>query len=232
MKNPGNFGLSYRSVYFNLQEVMKEPAMTDAAEEARLAALSLYKILDTAEEQFYDDITKLAAYIADTPMALITMVDRDRQWFKSKIGLDGTETPREYSFCAHAIKTPRVPFLVRDAKQDERFSTNPFVTGEPNVRFYFGYPLLVDDKNALGSLCVVDTKPRELDLKQVDALAALSRQVITMLQIRKDVMALGALVEKFPTQKTGADPRMSEVDRLTQELQDILFKKQVAPKKN
>lgn len=204
--------------------------MTDAAEEARLAALSLYKILDTAEEQFYDDITKLAAYIADTPMALITMVDRDRQWFKSKVGLDATETPREYSFCAHAIKTPRVPFLVRDAKQDERFSSNPYVTGEPNVRFYFGYPLLVDDKNALGSLCVVDNKPRELDLKQVDALAALSRQVITMLNIRKDVMALGALIEQFPAQKPGSDKRMDEVDRLTADLQNILFKKQTTQK--
>ena len=206
--------------------------MTDAAEEARLAALSLYKILDTAEEQFYDDVTKVAAYIADTPMALITMVDKDRQWFKSRVGLDATETPREYSFCAHAIKTPRVPFLVRDAQKDERFSTNPYVTGDPNVRFYFGYPLLVDDKNALGSLCVVDTKPRELDLKQVDALAALSRQVVTMLQIRKDVMQLGDLVHKFPAQKTGSEKRMDEVDRLTQELQDILFKKQVTPKKD
>lgn len=206
--------------------------MTDAAEEARLAALSLYKILDTAEEQFYDDITKVAAYIADTPMALITMVDKDRQWFKSRVGMDATETPREYSFCAHAIKTPRVPFLVRDAQKDERFSTNPYVTGDPNVRFYFGYPLLVDDKNALGSLCVIDNKPRELDLKQVDALAALSRQVVTMLQIRKDVMQLGALIEKFPATEKASDQRMSEVDRLTQELQDILFKKQVTAKKN
>lgn len=206
--------------------------MIDAAEEARLAALSLYKILDTAEEPFYDDITKLAAHIAGTPMALITMVDRDRQWFKSKIGLDGTETPREYSFCAHAIKTPRTPFLVRDALKDERFANNPYVTGEPNVRFYFGYPLLVDDRNALGSLCVVDTKPRELDLKQVDALAALSRQVVTMLQIRKDVMALGALVEQFPAQKSGSEKRMDEVDRLTAELQSVLFRKQTAAKKD
>lgn len=204
--------------------------MTDAAEEARLAALSLYKILDTAEEQFYDDITKVAAFIADTPMALITMVDRDRQWFKSRVGLDATETPREYSFCAHAIKTPRVPFLVRDAQKDERFSNNPYVTGEPNVRFYFGYPLLVDDKNALGSLCVVDSKPRELDLKQVDALAALSRQVVTMLKIRKDVAALSDLIQKFPAQKAGSEKRMDEVDRLTADLQNILFKKQTTPK--
>ena len=204
----------------------------DATEEARLATLSLYKILDTAEEQVYDDLTKIAAYVAGTPMALISIIDKDRQWFKSRVGLDVTETPREYSFCAHAIKTPRMPFLVRDAQKDERFANNPFVTGEPNVRFYFGAPLLVDDKNALGSLCVIDTKPRELDLKQIEALNALSRQVVTMLQIRKDVMELGALIEKFPAKSSGAEQRMSEVDRLTQELQDILFKKQVTAKKN
>lgn len=203
----------------------------DPTEEARLAALSLYKIMDTASEQFYDDITKVAAYIADTPMALITMVDKDRQWFKSRVGLDATETPREYSFCAHAIKTPRVPFLVRDAKQDERFSNNPYVTGDPNVRFYFGYPLLVDDKNALGSLCVIDTKPRELDLKQVDALAALARQVVTMLNIRKDVAALGDLIQKFPASKPESARRMDEVDRLTLDLQNILFKKQTTAQK-
>jgi two-component system NtrC family sensor kinase len=204
----------------------------DPTEEARLAALSLYKILDTAGEQFYDDMTKVAAYIADTPMALITIVDRDRQWFKSRIGLEATETPREYSFCAHAIKTPRVPFLVRDAQKDERFSNNPYVTGDPNVRFYFGYPLLVDEKNALGSLCVLDTKPRELELKQVDALAALSRQVVTMLNIRKDVAALGDIIQKFPASKPESARRMDEVDRLTLDLQNILFKKQTTAQKS
>lgn len=204
--------------------------MTDAAEEARLATLSLYKILDTAEEQVYDDLTKVAAYIADTPMALISIVDRDRQWFKSRVGMEATETPREYSFCAHAIKTPRIPFLVRDAKQDERFANNPLVTGAPHIRFYFGAPLLIDDQNALGSLCVIDTKPRELDLKQIEALNALSRQVMTMLHIRKDVMALGDLIHKFPAQKTGSEKRMDEVDRLTSELQSILFKKQTTAK--
>lgn len=204
----------------------------DPTEEARLAALSLYKILDTAGEQFYDDMTKVAAYIADTPMALITIVDRDRQWFKSRIGLEASETPREYSFCAHAIKTPRVPFLVRDAQKDERFSNNPYVTGDPNVRFYFGYPLLVDEKNALGSLCVLDTKPRELELKQVDALAALSRQVVTMLNIRKDVAALGDIIQKFPASKPESARRMDEVDRLTLDLQNILFKKQTTAQKS
>lgn len=203
----------------------------DPTEEARLAALSLYKIMDTASEQFYDDITKVAAYIADTPIALITMVDKDRQWFKSRVGLDATETPREYSFCAHAIKTPRVPFLVRDAQKDERFSSNPYVTGDPNVRFYFGYPLLVDDKNALGSLCVIDSKPRELELKQVDALAALARQVVMMLNIRKDVAALGDLIQKFPASKPESARRMDEVDRLTLDLQNILFKKQTTAQK-
>ncbi|HYD18337.1 MAG TPA: GAF domain-containing protein [Patescibacteria group bacterium] len=197
----------------------------DAAEKARLAALSLYKILDTAEEQVYDDLTHVAAYIARTPVALISFVDRDRQWFKSRVGIDITETPREYSFCAHAIKTPDMPLLVHDAQKDARFADNPYVTGAPGVRFYFGAPLRVDSDNALGSLCVIDTQPRDLDPSQIEALNALSRQVVTMLQIRKDVMALGDIVARSQSTKA-TDPRLDEVDRLTRELQDILFKKQ------
>ncbi|MEZ0262863.1 MAG: GAF domain-containing protein [Alphaproteobacteria bacterium] len=193
-------------------------------EESRLAALQLYQILDSGEEQVYDDLTKIAAYIADTPMALISIVDRDRQWFKSRIGIDVPETKREYSFCSHAIQSPRLPFLVRDAKRDDRFASNPLVTGAPNIRFYFGAPLLMNDKNALGSLCVLDTKPRELSLKQIEALTALSRQVVLMLEIRKNVMALGALAaEAKPAEKKVAD-----IDRLATEMQAIMRSRRAA----
>ena len=193
-------------------------------EESRLAALQLYQILDSGEEQVYDDLTKIAAYIADTPMALISIVDRDRQWFKSRIGIDVPETKREYSFCSHAIQSPRLPFLVRDAKRDDRFASNPLVTGAPNIRFYFGAPLLMNDKNALGSLCVLDTKPRELSLKQIEALTALSRQVVLMLEIRKNVMALGALAaEAKPAEKKVAD-----IDRLATEMQAIMMSRRAA----
>jgi len=193
-------------------------------EEARLAALQLYNILDSGEEQLYDDLTKIAAYIADTPMALISIVDRDRQWFKSRVGLDVSETKREYSFCAHAIQTPRLPLLVRDAKKDDRFAANPLVTGDPNIRFYFGAPLLMSGDNALGSLCALDTKPRELSLRQIEALTALSRQVVLMLEIRKNVMALGHLAaEAKPAEK-----KVEEVDRLTSELQAIMRRRRAA----
>jgi GAF domain-containing protein len=193
-------------------------------EESRLAALQLYQILDTGEEQVYDDLTKIAAYIADTPMALISIVDRDRQWFKSRVGIDIAETKREYSFCAHAIKTPRMPFLVRDAKRDDRFASNPLVTGDPNIRFYFGAPLLMGDKNALGSLCVLDTKPRELSLRQIEALTALSRQVVLMLEIRKNVVALGAVAaEAKPPEK-----KIADIDRLATEMQAIMRSRRAA----
>ena len=119
-----------------------------------------------------------------------------------------------------------MPFLVRDAKQDERFASNPLVTGSPHIRFYFGAPLVTKEEVALGSLCVIDTKPRDLGLKQIEALNAVARQVVTMLDIRKDVEALATLVEKYPAHKAGSEKHMDEVARLTNELQEILRRKQ------
>ncbi len=161
-----------------------------ANEEQRLAALRRYEILDTIAEQAYDDITLLAAHIAQTPMAVISLIDRDRQWFKSKVGISGTETPRELAFCAHTILTPHTPLLVPDATLEGRFADNGFVTGPPHVRFYFGVPLVTSDDFALGTLCAIDSTPRLLSDNQIQALTALSRQVIKLLELRRNAVEL------------------------------------------
>jgi hypothetical protein len=161
---------------------MKAPPPTNEAE--RLAALKEYHILDTGTEQSYDDITTLAAHICEVPVAMISLVDEDRQWFKSKVGLEQQQTSRDVAFCAHAI-LQNEPFVVRDATKDRRFADNALVTGEPHVRFYAGIPLINPEGLALGTLCVVDHQPRRLSAKQQEALQALSRQVMALLELRR-----------------------------------------------
>jgi transcriptional regulator with GAF, ATPase, and Fis domain len=153
-------------------------------ENKRLKALYQYNILDTLPEQVFDDITYLASYICESPIALISLVDEKRQWFKSKHRFNISETARDVSFCAHAIYDSK-PFVVRDATKDERFARNPLVTSDPNIRFYAGAPLITSDGHALGTLCVIDHKSREISPKQLKALKALSRQVIQLLDERR-----------------------------------------------
>lgn len=153
-------------------------------EKERLASLRSYAILDSPSEKAYDDLTFLAMLICETPIALITLIDADRQWFKSKIGVDFTETPRDVSFCAHAILGTEL-MMISDTSRDERFAANPFVASHPNIRFYAGAPLVSADGYSLGTVCVLDFKPRHLNDDQQEALRALARQCVVLLEHRK-----------------------------------------------
>jgi GAF domain-containing protein len=165
-------------------------------EAARLEALRQYRILDTAPEQAYDDITSLAAFICHTPIALISLVDADRQWFKSRVGLEATETSRDASFCAHTILDDHI-LVVKDAHRDERFRDNPLVTGSPHIRFYAGVPLRTPDKSQIGSLCVISQEPGELSEVQIRTLQALARQVVLQLELRRISTELALALEKI-----------------------------------
>jgi diguanylate cyclase (GGDEF)-like protein len=155
-----------------------------ADEDARLQTLRRFAILDTAPERAYDDLLSIATAICGAPMGTVTLVDSERQWFKSQLGMPSTQTPRNIAFCAHAILDPANVLEVDDAKADERFHDSPLVTGEPNVRFYAGAPLVAADGHAVGALCVMDTQPHQLTDKQREALAALSRQVMVLMELR------------------------------------------------
>lgn len=159
------------------------PAATPPRELSRLAALLRYEILDTPDETAFDDFTELAAYICDTPIALISLVDDRRQWFKSRLGLDVSETARELSFCTHTIEGQGI-FEINDAGHDQRFRDNPLVTGDPHIRFYAGAPLTTPDGYNLGTLCVIDRQPRQLSEAQRGALVRLSRQIMRLFEER------------------------------------------------
>lgn len=165
-----------------------------ANEPARLKALHAYHILDTDPEQMFDDLTLLATQVCGAPIALITLVDENRQWFKSKIGLDVKETARNISFCAHAIEQPGL-FEVPDTLADGRFRDNPMVVNEPHIRFYAGAPLLTRDGDPLGTICVVDRLPRTLTDDQRAALNALRRQAETQLELRRKLDELRVAIE-------------------------------------
>jgi GAF domain-containing protein len=153
-------------------------------EKQRLKVLWEYSVLDSVPEEVFDDLTELAARICEAPIALITLVDEDRQWFKSKVGVSINETSRDISFCAHAINQPEL-FIIPDATRDQRFAKNPLVTSDPKVRFYAGAPLVTPDGYALGTLCVIDKVPRELRPDQKQGLRILARHVVTQLELRR-----------------------------------------------
>ncbi|MCG6149451.1 hybrid sensor histidine kinase/response regulator [Leptospira levettii] len=154
-------------------------------EAARLSALKGLEILDTPEEEMFDEITKLASMICNVPISLVSLIDETRQWFKSHHGLKARETPRSLAFCSHAILGDEM-FVVPNAKRDNRFKNNPLVNGDPNVIFYAGIPLALDDQIKLGTLCVIDNKPRELNEEQLQMLRLLGKQTVRLLQMRKD----------------------------------------------
>jgi PAS domain S-box-containing protein len=158
-------------------------------ETERLAALRGLEILDTGPEAAYDELSTLAAYICQTPIALISLVDEDRQWFKSRVGWAAAETPREVAFCAHAILETDL-FVVPDASVDPRFANNPLVTGSPSIRFYAGAPLVTAEGHNLGTICVLDHKPGELTADQARALRTLSHQVVAQLHLHKQLAEL------------------------------------------
>lgn len=175
-----------------------------ANEKERLAKLYEYSLLDSLEEEEYDQITRLASKICDTPISLISLIDKDRQWFKSKVGLNQKETERDTAFCAHAINEPDHTFIVEDSRKDERFHDNPLVADDPNVVFYAGVPLVCDDQ-ALGTLCVIDNEPRELSDDQLESLSDLANQLVKLFELRRNKLLLERTVRELEQRNKNLD---------------------------
>lgn len=166
-------------------------------DDERLKKLNSYQILDTPSETDYDELVQLASQICNVPISLMTLVDKDRQWFKASVGLNVSETPREISFCGHAINENNL-FIVEDASKDERFSDNPLVTSDPNIRFYMGMPLTTPDGFNIGTLCVIDHEPRVLTKEQENAIRVLAKQVVNHLELRNQINEIkNAYVELY-----------------------------------
>jgi diguanylate cyclase (GGDEF)-like protein len=163
---------------------MNMPAQCNiGGEDARVAALHRYEVLDTAPEQAFDRITRLVKVVLEMPMVVVSLVDRDRQWFKSKQGVAAPETPRNISFCTHTIQGTK-PLIVNDAHADPRFANSPLVTGDPHIRFYVGVPLRSRDGYNVGALCSMDTKVRDLSVEQINVLEDLARLIVDELELR------------------------------------------------
>jgi two-component system, NtrC family, sensor kinase len=205
--------------FIELQEdTMATAKPSPASDHDRVAALQKYAILDTEPERAFDDLTLLASFVCKTPIALISLVDEDRQWFKSKIGITASETPRELAFCSTTIQQSDV-MVVPDTLKDERFRNNPMVVAEPKIRFYAGAPLINEEGYALGTLCVVDRAPREFGPDQKEALQALGRLVLAQLEFRRNLQ----LLKEALTDRTHAEhERERELIKLQQTLTRVL----------
>lgn len=189
-----------------------------AGESQRLAALHQYRLLDTLPEAVYDDLAFIASQICQTPIALVSLIDEHRQWFKAKIGLEATETPRDIAFCAHAILDPNAVMQVPDTRLDERFARNPLVKSAPGIRFYAGVPLVTPGGHAIGTLCAIDQRPRQLSDDQLRALRALAREVMVQVELR---WTIATLERELSTARSGsrASPPRDADDRLRAMLQ-------------
>lgn len=195
-------------------------------EALRLEELQRYDILDTAPEDAYDGLCYLASLICETRMAAITLIDEDRQWFKAKQGIDSEQTPREDAFCAYAICNPNQVMVVEDATQDDRFQDNPYVTDDPNVRFYAGAPLTTPNGRGIGTICAIHDEPRGLTGKQKRALQALGNQVMMQLELRRRSKELKAAKKELETVNEELRSSNEELDRfasvVSHELKDPL----------
>ncbi len=197
-------------------------------ESSRLETLQRYSILDTIVEQEFEDATALASFICGTPIAMVSLIDRDRQWFKSKVGVDVQETPRSESFCAYTLTEPGT-LIVNDASRDPRFADNPLVLANPKIRFYAGAPLVAPNGHILGTVCVIDTQPHELSTEQIKALEALSRQVMALIESRsllvENKKAAAALMQSEKLAAVGriAASMAHEINNPLEAITNLLF---------
>jgi two-component system cell cycle sensor histidine kinase/response regulator CckA len=205
---------------------MKAPP-APADEAGRLDALRRYRLLETPPEDSLDDLTRLAAYVCQTPIALLTLIDGHRQWFKSRIGLSLSETPRELSFCGHALHAPDV-LVVRDTHEDHRFADNPLVLGDPNIRSYAGAPLRTADGHAIGTIAVADVVARDLTPEQLGALQVLARQAMAQLELRLHALQLGDREAEAQTSRAGRTLAEAALDAKTAELEETSVRLQAA----
>ncbi len=198
---------------------MTYPVPINEAE--RLRTLRSYKTLDTKPEERFDELTRLAALICGVPISLIRLIDKDRQWFESRFGLDLEDAPRVQAFCTHAIMQPEM-FVVPDASQDERFAENPHVTGDLHIRFYAGAPLAGRDGHLLGTLCLIDREPRTLTPAQTEALKIVSHLVVANIELRCDLRELkDALGARDVAERASGDDTAS-LDEMISRLRDAV----------
>ncbi len=192
------------------------------SEVTRLESLRRYQILDTEPEKAFDDLTRLAAHICGTPFALVSLSDTSRQWFKSKVGLNATEVPRDIAFCARAILQSSI-FIIPDTLADERFATNPLVTSEPHIRFYAGVPLITSEGHALGTLCVLDRVPRQLQPQQLEALQALSREVMAQLELHRHLVDLVSVNTKLKLAQEALQESENKYRSVVNNVKEVIF---------